>query len=102
MPDYRDTLGAVMNNLGILYRDLGRPEEAVDALRAAVDIRRKLIDETPGNRHYLLRLGSSFANLGDALRKRSPVRRSPPTAKRQPPMRSCFASSLPKRLGSEI
>ena len=72
MPDYRDTLGAVMNNLGILYRDLGRPEEAVDGASAAVDIRRKLIDETPGNRHYLLRLGSRRTWAMPCPRKEKP------------------------------
>jgi serine/threonine protein kinase/tetratricopeptide (TPR) repeat protein len=48
VPDYRFVVGTIYLSLGILLKETGRPEEAEEDLRLAIEIFEKLLNDFPG------------------------------------------------------
>ncbi len=69
MPRYRQELAASHNNLGALFQEQGRGEEAEAAHRQALAIQEKLVADFPAVPAYSVALGGSFCNFGEGLRK---------------------------------
>jgi tetratricopeptide (TPR) repeat protein len=70
VPEYRNELAAVHNNLGLLLTGLSRWPAAEDALRAALAVREKLTADYPGVPAYAVDLGGTCCNLGNLVRDR--------------------------------
>ncbi|MFF4230069.1 tetratricopeptide repeat protein, partial [Streptomyces sp. NPDC001820] len=64
-PDHLPDLAGSLNNLSIRLSDLGRREEALDAITKAVSIRRKLAQQRPDA--FLPDLAGSLNNLANRL-----------------------------------
>lgn len=62
LPEGDEAVALTLNNLGVLYREMGRPDEAITTLRESVEARRSLHGDRPH-----LGLGASLNNLAGAL-----------------------------------
>ena len=62
--EYRQALAGVLNNLGNLFVDTGRPKEAEDAHAEALAIRKQLAADFPTGRNIRRALAMSHNNLG--------------------------------------
>jgi tetratricopeptide (TPR) repeat protein len=71
---YRDGLANSLTNLGIVYRETGRPREAEGALIRAVKEREALAAAHPENPGYAVGLGGAYVNLGNLSRDRDDPR----------------------------
>jgi tetratricopeptide (TPR) repeat protein len=67
VPDYRQFLAASHNNLGSLFRDLGRTPEAEERYRKALAIQEKLVADFPAVPLYRWFLAAKQLNLGVLL-----------------------------------
>src|SRR5262249_42595852 len=61
-------LARIQNYLGDLLRETGRPREAEESYRAALEIQRKLAADFPLQPEYRRLLAQSHYNLGERLR----------------------------------
>ena len=62
LPEDDDAIALTLNNLGVLYREMGRPDDAITTLGEAVDARRSLYGQRPHSS-----LAASLNNLAGAL-----------------------------------
>ena len=67
MPDHRNELAATLNNLGNLYADTERRDEAETAYRSAIEIRQRLAIQFPDNPDYQSDLATTYNNLAALL-----------------------------------
>jgi tetratricopeptide (TPR) repeat protein len=67
VPDYRQNLASIHNNLANLLRDQNQPDKSAQQYRKALAIRQKLVDEFPPIPDYRRDLVSSHNNLGILL-----------------------------------
>jgi tetratricopeptide (TPR) repeat protein len=65
--DCRLELTRVHNNLGALRMQQGRPEEGLADFRRALELRRQLLTELPGEGLYRYEVALAHGNLGAAL-----------------------------------
>jgi tetratricopeptide (TPR) repeat protein len=57
-------LAATLNNVGILYRREGRSDEALQALKQAIEIKEKLVHDYPASRSFQSSLAKSYSGMG--------------------------------------
>jgi tetratricopeptide (TPR) repeat protein len=63
----RQRVGTIHFELGQIYRNLGQPEQALQHLRAACDLREQLVAAFPDNEAYGADLANSYLNLSGSL-----------------------------------
>jgi tetratricopeptide (TPR) repeat protein len=67
VPNYREELGRILNALGHLLSQVGRPREAEASFGAAVTIFDKLATDDPDRREVREQLGRAYANWVNLL-----------------------------------
>src|SRR5262249_6415398 len=65
--DFQADLANIHNNIGVALTRVGKPAEALEALRRALPIQQKLVDANPANTDFQASLSLIHNNIGLAL-----------------------------------